>query len=156
MAQSAALILQILALAGARGGVWLGSHLTRGNEDRKWRRDHCLEAYADVLRTCHVVVNEAGAIYNNAAKGVSNNDRLDVFGQKIEDMYNAAFLVALVGSETIRQMVVRLTNYCGEELAKKSFSTPPLDTTQWQTNLTTQNELYRQLVAECRKEFGIL
>ena len=31
-------------------GIWFGSRLTRVAEDRKWRRDRVVEAYAEFLR----------------------------------------------------------------------------------------------------------
>ena len=51
MSQPLVLVLiAILGITGTLGGVWLGSRLTQRNEDRKWRREHTLEAYSNFLR----------------------------------------------------------------------------------------------------------
>jgi hypothetical protein len=44
-------------------GIWLGSHLTGENEDRKWRRDHALEAYSELIRAVEAVRNAADISY---------------------------------------------------------------------------------------------
>lgn len=45
----------ILLAGGTIGGALAGGWLTRASSNRQWRRDRCLEAYADVLRTSGVV-----------------------------------------------------------------------------------------------------
>jgi hypothetical protein len=61
-------LIAILGITGTLGGVWLGSRLTRRNEDRKWRREHALEAYSNFLRlvdaTTHATMGEAAGRYD--------------------------------------------------------------------------------------------
>jgi|SRR6202035_2947841 membrane protein YqaA with SNARE-associated domain len=52
------IFLALLAVAGTLGGVWLGRYLERDNEALKWRREHALEAYTEVLRACAVVMDQ--------------------------------------------------------------------------------------------------
>src|SRR5271167_3153297 len=59
----ASTVSDILLVAGPLAGIWLSSWLTRAREVRQWRRDRCLEAYADVLRTNEAVVNKATTLY---------------------------------------------------------------------------------------------
>jgi hypothetical protein len=53
----------ILLIAGPLAGIWLSNWLTRAREVRQWRRDRCLEAYADVLRTNEAVVHKATTLF---------------------------------------------------------------------------------------------
>ena len=39
----------LITVAGALGGTWLGVRLSKGREERQWRPDRCLDAYAEVL-----------------------------------------------------------------------------------------------------------
>lgn len=43
------LIQSIIIVAGTLGGAWLGIQLSKRKEERQWRRDRCLDAYAEVL-----------------------------------------------------------------------------------------------------------
>ncbi len=62
------ILLALLAVAGTLGGVWLGRYLERDNEALKWRREHALEAYTQVLRACAVVMDEADNIFPHGTK----------------------------------------------------------------------------------------
>jgi hypothetical protein len=53
----------ILLVLGPLAGIWLGNWLSRAKEERQWRRDRCLEAYADVMRGCETVVTKATELY---------------------------------------------------------------------------------------------
>jgi hypothetical protein len=43
------IIQGLITVAGTLGGTWLGIQLSKGKEERQWRRDRCLDAYAEVL-----------------------------------------------------------------------------------------------------------
>jgi hypothetical protein len=60
------LIVVLITALVTLSSVWFGSYLARGNEDRKRRRDRCLEAYSEVLRAVASVQFEADAIYCGA------------------------------------------------------------------------------------------
>src|SRR5690348_11318995 len=57
------IILALLAIGGTLGGTWLGSHLSKSNEEWQWRRQHCLDAYTEVLAACDTVALKAENIY---------------------------------------------------------------------------------------------
>ena len=59
----ASTVRDILLVAGPLAAIWLSNWLIRAREVRQWRRDRCLEAYADVLRTNEAVVNKATALF---------------------------------------------------------------------------------------------
>jgi hypothetical protein len=43
------IIQGLITVSGTLGGTWLGIQLSKGKEERQWRRDRCLDAYAEVL-----------------------------------------------------------------------------------------------------------
>jgi hypothetical protein len=43
------IIQGLITVAGTLGGTWFGIQLSKGKEERQWRRDPCLNAYAEVL-----------------------------------------------------------------------------------------------------------
>lgn len=43
------IIAVLISVAGTLGVTWLGFQLSKGKEERQWRRDRCLSAYAEVL-----------------------------------------------------------------------------------------------------------
>ena len=55
--------LAVLAVVGTLGGVWLGHYFERDNEVFKWRRDHALEAYSEVIKAVEAVRNAADISY---------------------------------------------------------------------------------------------
>ena len=80
------IFLALLAVAGTLGGVWLGRYLERDNEALKWRREHALEAFTEVLRACAVVMDEADNIYHlePSAERVAQGKLLF---EKVAEMY---------------------------------------------------------------------
>lgn len=50
------LITALVTGVVSMSGIWLGSRLTRENEDRKWRRDKALDAYSELLQAVEIVI----------------------------------------------------------------------------------------------------
>jgi hypothetical protein len=43
------IIQGLIAVTATLGGTWLGFQLSKGKEEQRWRRDRCLNAYAEIL-----------------------------------------------------------------------------------------------------------
>jgi hypothetical protein len=54
-------------------GIWFGSYLTRGTDTEKWRRDHALETYYQMVEAVQVVLTESDRIYITAECGTDNH-----------------------------------------------------------------------------------
>jgi hypothetical protein len=52
----APIIQSLITVAGTLGGAWLGIQLSKRKEERQWRRDRCLDAYAEILTLSAQVV----------------------------------------------------------------------------------------------------
>jgi hypothetical protein len=111
------ILLALLAVAGTLGGVWLGRYLERDNEALKWRREHALQAYTEVLRACAVVMDEADNIYHMepSAERVAQGKLLF---EKVAEMYRLSDRVTLLGPREIHASVDALTRYYGTKLLR--------------------------------------
>ena len=79
------LIIALVTGAFSFTGIWIGARLTRGNEDRKWRRDHILEAYSELIHAVEVVISEAGLAYGEACGTESHTKRREVVLESCRD-----------------------------------------------------------------------
>jgi hypothetical protein len=110
--------------------VWLGSRLTRAKDEQQWRRDRCLEAYADVLKGCQVVIDEAGRLF----VGVSDdpNAQLVLLHQKLLELYHALNRTRLLASPEMRDICKELNKLFGE-IAVSAGASPGLSIDGWRT-----------------------
>src|ERR1700736_4719519 len=118
------IFLALLAVAGTLGGVWLGRYLERDNESLKWRREHALAAYTEVLRACAVVMDEADNIYH-MEDSVERVAQGKLLFDKVAEMYRLSDRVTLLGPREIHTAVDALTLYYGKEIAARAHKAPP-------------------------------
>jgi hypothetical protein len=152
-------ILALLGLVGTGaatiGGVLIGRYMERSNEATKWRRDRCLEAYADVLASCQAVLNEA----NNAwvmndpttPQAIAQNALLI---SKVTEMYRAADKASLIGSREIETVLRRLNPYF-QELARRAIELPKPSTDEWHKIVREAGDLYKTFLVLARKNLGV-
>jgi hypothetical protein len=113
-------------------GVWLGSWLTRNNEARNWRRDRCLEAYADVLRVCDEIANQALVLYATDNGTPEHHERNSLLVNKTAEMYRLSDRATLIGSEEIQEHLRELCLYCGNKVAAGAPADPKPSKDEWQ------------------------
>jgi len=127
-----AIILSFIAVCGTLGGTWLGRLLERSNETRKWRRECCLEAYTKVLRSCRIVLSEAGKAYWETECGTLEHANQDkVVFEKVQEMDRAVDKAFLLGPWDIQESLDNLANHCGKEIGTKSVKCPKLPEDEW-------------------------
>lgn len=157
MGQSALLIfLAMVGVAGTLSGVWLGSHLTRGNEDRKWRRDRCLEAYSELLRVVETVHFEADAAYYGAECGTQEHAKqLGIVLEKVDEMYRTEQRVRLVAPDEVNACLEALAHHVGTEIGKKLSKCPKIDESERKLAMEKFGELLVRFTNEARNDLGI-
>jgi hypothetical protein len=152
-------ILALLGLVGTGaatiGGVLIGRYMERSNEATKWRRDRCLEAYADVLATCDVVLNEAtkdwGMDDPTTPQAIAQHALLT---SKVTEMYRAADKASLIGSREIGTALRRLTDHYCQELARRAIIPKP-STDEWHKIVREAGNLYGAFLVLARKNLGV-
>jgi hypothetical protein len=116
------LLVAIITLLGALAGVWLGSHLTRENENRTWRRDRALEAYSDFIRLVDVITAEARWAYLSECGTDEQRRHRDIVVEKLSEMYHVISPVMLLAQAPFSE----LTSYVEAmgAFASKSIQCP--------------------------------
>ena len=125
------IILSVIAVSGTLAGTLLGRLLERSNETRKWRRERCLEAYTEVLRSCDIVATEADKAYAIECGSLEHLKQNEIVTEKIWEMYSTIDKAFLLGSEEVQKKIGDLTSYCGKEVGAKSVLCPKLSQGEW-------------------------
>lgn len=126
-----AIILSLVAVGGTLIGTWLGRLLERSNEDRKWRRERCLEAYTEVFNSCQNLVFESDKAYRIECGSLEHHKQVEVMIMKILELSQTNDKAALLGSEYAFKMLGELINHCSSEIALKSINCPKLPESEW-------------------------
>ena len=132
----ASTVSDILLVAGPLAGIWLSSWLTRAREVRQWRRDRCLEAYADVLRTNEAVVNKATTLYFEKSKIHIFAKRQDLIEQ-IAEFHRATQRALLLAPIEMEEALRSLINCTEKEIAVKAGACPRPSLDEWKKVVTT-------------------
>jgi hypothetical protein len=136
-------------------GVWVGRLMERSNEATKWRRDRCLEAYADVVATCHVVFIEANKTWvmddPTTPQAIAQHD---ILISKVTEMDRAGDKASLIGSPEINEAIGRLTDHYRQKIARQAIvPKPPTD--EWNKITRDAGELHSIFVQQARKDLGV-
>ena len=123
------------ALIGFIGlfGTWLGSRLTRAKDEQQWRRDRCLEAYADVLQACGIVITESGRLYLDLAEPEVQRT---IVNEKIMDLDNATNRSSALFCPDSMRIHCKEVSECFGRIATTAGATPKMPLTEWR-KLTT-------------------
>lgn len=126
-----ALLVALIAGGFALGGTWLGSRLSGTSEDRRWLRQHRLDAYDELLAACDAVAGYAHVVYGETP---GTQAVVDAQGRLLElqtAAYRASDRVKLVGSEAIQDPAQALAFYCGSTLGTKAMANPRPSAEEW-------------------------
>jgi hypothetical protein len=122
-----------MLVCGPLCGIWLGNFLARAKEERQWRRDRSLEAYADVMRISDSVVTEAHRVYLELAE--DRTKQLETLSEKTAELHHAAHRAALLSPIEIAATIHALVAHI-DQVATGAGSSPKLPSEEWK-KLTT-------------------
>ena len=125
--------LAILGVGGTLLGTWLGSWLTRANQERQWWRDRSLEAYADVMRISDSVVTEAHRLYLELAE--DRTTQLQQLSERTSELHHAAYRAALLAPIAIAATIHALVAHI-DQVSTRAGLSPKLPLAEWK-KLTT-------------------
>jgi hypothetical protein len=150
------LLVALITALGTGASIWFGSYLTRGNEDRKWRRDRCLEAYSEVLRAVESVRFEADATYFGADCGTEEHAKQhEIVLEKVAEMYRTEQRVRLVAPDEVNARLGALTHHVGTEIGAKLSKCPKIDEGGRKSATEKFAELLVRFNNEARNDLGI-
>jgi len=127
------LVLMAGALISALAGAGLTQWLTRDREKRQWRRDRCLDAYADLLQGCHDVINAANELY---LEDSDEFGKRQVVIEKLAALHSAQNRAMLLAPTKFEQPLLALVRHIETKIAVQAGKSPRLPLDEW-TKLTT-------------------
>lgn len=111
----APIIQTLISVAAALFGIWLGTRLSRSKDARQWRRDRCLEAYTDVLRTCSIMLDQGMSDWIKRVEGLEQTPdlaHLNLVTQNASNLYRALDKITLLSSTEICNSAKSLVDQC--------------------------------------------
>jgi hypothetical protein len=157
---SIAIAVALVGLLGALVGlvgVWVGRLMERSNEAMKWRRDRCLEAYADVVATCNAVFNEATNTWRMEDPTTQEvKAQRELLISKVAEMDRAQDKALLIGSSEVNTAIHMLTDHYIQKIARRAAGPkPPKDEwNEWNKIIRDGGELLGTFVKQARKDLG--
>jgi hypothetical protein len=146
----ASIIQTVLVVTGTLAGIWLGSRLTRAKDDRQWRRDRCLEAYADVLRGCPILISEADRLYLALADDPAAQAQL--LHAKSLELNHAILKAILLSSDKMNITCTALTD-CFGRIASRANASPKWPVDEWNRLVTIEAAaIVGQFTAEAQND----
>jgi Kef-type K+ transport system membrane component KefB len=118
------ILASLMAIVGALLGTGFGSRLTRANEDRKWRRDHALEAYSEFMRLISTITMEAGNCYRIECGTEEHAKHGVMLVEKLTELYRTNDRVVLLASYELQRLLNALTKHVVGEFITKSNQCP--------------------------------
>ena len=117
-----------MLVCGPLFGIWLGNFLARSREERQWRRDRSLDAYADVMRISDAVVTEAHRLYIELAE--DRTTQLETLSEKTSELHHVAYRAALLAPIEIAPTIHALVAHI-DQVATSAGSSPKLPLEEW-------------------------
>jgi hypothetical protein len=134
--------------------IWIGGRLTRANEDRKWRRDHALEAYSEFIRLVDATTREANNAYllecgteEHAKQGVKVVEQLS-------ELYRTANRIILLASQELQAPFSALSRYT-PEAAGKLVQCPKATEVEAKAAREKLADLSASFLMQARNDLGI-
>ncbi len=147
-----ALVTGIVSISG----VWFGSYLTRENETEKWRRDHALEAYTELIKAVEIVKFESDRIYIAKDCGTKeHNEQAEVVLDKVAEMDRIARRVFLLAPDTVTPSMNALIDHVGTQIAAKSNKCPKIEESEQVEARKKLAELLSSFGNAARNDLGV-
>jgi hypothetical protein len=136
-------------------GIWFGSRLTRGNEDRKWRRDHALEAYSEFLSAVKIAISAYGLAYG-AECGTEkyakhSGEALD----KVADIHRTSGRIILLAPDALEAPFTALSNYITTEFLIMAIRCPKASADERKASNKRLAALMAAFMMAARNDIGI-
>jgi hypothetical protein len=148
------LITALVTGAISISSLWLGSRLTRTNEDRKWRRDHALEAYSEFGHLVNAISLKAKDAYMAECESEQYSKHGKTIVEKISELYRSNNRIILLSSNEVREPFTALSLYV-PTLAATSTQCPKASEAEIQAVRKKFDELYASFIVTARDDLGV-
>jgi hypothetical protein len=146
-----ALVTGVISISG----IWVGSWLTRAGEDRKWRRDRCLEAYSEFLLTVELVKKECDVCYLTKQCGTEEHiKQSELVYHKMSEMTRLRLSIQLLAPRVVINCMWAITHQMGE-IVKKSITCPKLERKDLDLEQGKSAEDITDFIYKARHDLGV-
>ena len=148
-------------------GVVIGAGISTGiayllavrkeaSDTRNWRRDHALEAYTDVLKTCATIRSEAAAAYIAECDTEEHTKHAHLIYEAVTELHSIVDRVLILSPKEMYDDVRTLVSYFSREFGAKLINCPKVSSTEWDEIQGAQySEVFRDFIAAARNDLGI-
>jgi hypothetical protein len=148
----------LLAVFGALMGTLLTNYLTRGSDTEKWRRDHALEAYFQMVEAVEVVRFETDRIYISTEYQCGTDEhkkQAELILDKVVEMDRRAQRVFLLAPNVVIEPLSELTAHVGEQIVRTAINCPKIEESQRQAATKKLPELLARFRNAARNDLNI-
>lgn len=143
------IIQGLITVAGTLGGAWLGFWLSKAREERQWRRDRCLDAYAQVLTLSTQVLERCEDPIGRTKCDPEERRLIFVKNVELNLAYEKAVLLAPI---TVQERIADLVGFCNT-LAWSSAE-PEHFNGVWEKMLVHHGHLVNRVMRVARPDLG--
>lgn len=157
------LVVPIMALVG----VVVGAAITTGinyllavrkeaTDTRNWRRDHCLEAYSELMGLVNTTVTAAGECYYAECGTETHIKNCEIVFAKVPELNRISFKIFLLGSPILAQPLTALITFVDKEVGWKFTRCPKEVSKSEREDINKKfGELSSQFMLIARRDLGI-
>jgi hypothetical protein len=149
------LITALVTGVVSMSGIWVGSRLTRENEDRKWRRDHALEAYSEFIRLVNAIVAEAGNVYITETGTVESVKHREKVLEKLTELYRTSDRVILLAPDELQAPLSALVKHVAGSFVTKSIQSPKASDAEVKAEGARLAEILADFTFKARNDLGV-
>jgi hypothetical protein len=103
------IIQGLITVGGTLGGTWLGFQLSKGKEERQWRRNRCLDIYAEVLTLADQVLHQCE---DPSSPRKHDPEKEKLLWAKQAELMVAARKSELLSSIAVQDSIIELAKWC--------------------------------------------
>lgn len=140
----------LITVAGTLGGTWLGTQLSKGREERQWRRDRCLTAYAEVLTLAHQVCDSCE---DPSGSVVRDPEKQKLLWAKYAELALASQKSALIAPSAVQERIVELVKMSQQMVTASAFPANHRDIV-WVKWVVHHAHLGKRVMRAARRDLG--
>jgi len=146
-----ALVTSVVSISG----IWFGSRLTRVAEDRKWRRDRVVEAYAEFLSAVDVAIAVAGNAYGARYGSDEHAEQCRLVLEKVAEMHRLSGRIILLSSDAVEAPFSSLSGFITTNLLIMAIKCPKASPEERKATNTKLASLLAAFMVVARDDIGI-
>ena len=143
------IIQGLITVAGTLGGTWLGVWLGKGREERQWRRNRCLDAYAEILTLSAQLLERCEDPTGRTKCDPEKRELILAKNMELQLAYQKAVLLA---PPSVQERIAELVGFCSE--MARSSADPEHFVGVWVKMVVGHGHLVNRVMRVARPDLG--